>query len=89
MKIADVVVGKPGGLMISECMALGKRMVLTDPIPGQEKRNAEFMARCGGGRLALDAKQIVIAVRESLHCSEIGNAPGGANASAKILEFFK
>jgi len=36
MKIADVVVSKPGGLMISECMALGKRMVLTDPIPGQE-----------------------------------------------------
>ncbi len=74
--------------MISECMALGKRMVLTDPIPGQEKRNAEFMARCGGGRLALDAKQIAISVRESLHCSEMETCRV-AQCRAKILEFFK
>ena len=89
MKAADVVVSKPGGLMISECLALGKKLVLTDPIPGQEERNAEFMAKYGYGKMAIEPDEIVAAVREILRLPKTDSIAGCSNASAKILEYFK
>jgi processive 1,2-diacylglycerol beta-glucosyltransferase len=41
--VADVIVTKPGGLIVSECMAKGAAMVLTRPVPGQESANAEML----------------------------------------------
>ena len=35
---ADVVVGKPGGLTVSETLALGKPLLLTRPIPARRRR---------------------------------------------------
>lgn len=89
MKAADVVVSKPGGLMISECLALGKKLIMTDPIPGQEERNAEFMAKHGYGKMAIEPDRIVTAVREFLLLPTTDSIAGRANASAKILEYFK
>jgi processive 1,2-diacylglycerol beta-glucosyltransferase len=43
MRISDVVISKAGGLTVSECLNLNKPMILLDPIPGQEERNAEFI----------------------------------------------
>ncbi|MEG1641488.1 MAG: glycosyltransferase [Synergistaceae bacterium] len=40
---SDVAVIKPGGLSTSECLATGLPMILTDPIPGQEKLNLDFL----------------------------------------------
>jgi len=89
MKIADVVVGKPGGLMISECLALGKQIIMTDPIPGQEERNAEFMAKYGYGKFALEPDQIVAAVGEILQMPKIDLPATRSNSCAQILEYFK
>jgi processive 1,2-diacylglycerol beta-glucosyltransferase len=36
---ADVVVTKAGGLVVSECLARGRAMVLPFPAPGQERGN--------------------------------------------------
>jgi processive 1,2-diacylglycerol beta-glucosyltransferase len=47
MSAADVVISKPGGLTLSEVMALGKPMVIVDPIPGQEQRNCEYLLEAG------------------------------------------
>jgi processive 1,2-diacylglycerol beta-glucosyltransferase len=44
---ADVVVSKPGGLTTSECLASGCAMVVAEPIPGQEERNADFLLESG------------------------------------------
>ena len=55
MASADLVVTKPGGLTISECMALGKPMLLISPIPGQEEHNASFLLEAGAAWLAYDA----------------------------------
>lgn len=88
MKIADVVVGKPGGLIISECLALGKPIVMTDPIPGQEEKNAEFVARRGYGKMALSAQEIIATVgQELLSPSQIKKVDAGG-ACAKIFEIF-
>jgi len=43
MAAADLVIGKPGGLTISESLARGCPMVVVDPIPGQEERNSDFL----------------------------------------------
>ena len=47
MRIATLFVGKPGGLSSSECMAAGLPMVIINPIPGQEVRNADFLLEEG------------------------------------------
>ena len=47
MRIASLFVGKPGGLSSSECMAAGLPMVIINPIPGQEVRNADFLVEEG------------------------------------------
>ena len=43
MAISDLVVTKPGGLTTSESLASNLPMVVINPIPGQEKENAEFL----------------------------------------------
>jgi processive 1,2-diacylglycerol beta-glucosyltransferase len=55
MAAADLVVTKPGGLTVSECLALGKPLLLISPIPGQEEHNASFLMEEGAACLAYDA----------------------------------
>lgn len=43
----DIVITKPGGLIISECLACGTPMILFQTGPGQEQANVEFLARHG------------------------------------------
>jgi processive 1,2-diacylglycerol beta-glucosyltransferase len=43
MALATLVVTKPGGLTTSEALAMGLPMVVANPIPGQETRNATML----------------------------------------------
>lgn len=47
MDACDVIITKPGGLTTSEALAKGIPMILMNPIPGQEDRNAEFFLNNG------------------------------------------
>ncbi|MDD4168711.1 MAG: glycosyltransferase [Desulfotomaculaceae bacterium] len=49
MAAADLMVGKAGGLSCAEAMAVGLPIFVVDPLPGQEERNAEFLAATGAG----------------------------------------
>lgn len=51
---SDVVVGKAGGLTVSEAMALGVPMVIYEPIPGQEEGNALYLESHGAALWAQD-----------------------------------
>jgi processive 1,2-diacylglycerol beta-glucosyltransferase len=44
LTISDLVITKPGGLTVTECLAKKKIMLLFSPIPGQEERNAQFLS---------------------------------------------
>jgi processive 1,2-diacylglycerol beta-glucosyltransferase len=44
---ADIVGTKPGGLTTSECLASGCAMIVVEPIPGQEDRNADYVLENG------------------------------------------
>ena len=47
MHAADLAVGKPGGLTSSEALACGLPMVILNPVPGQEERNADHLLEWG------------------------------------------
>ena len=47
MDAADCIITKPGGLTTSEALAKGLPMIMSNPIPGQEDRNVEFLLNAG------------------------------------------
>lgn len=47
MDASDCIVSKPGGLTTSEALAKRLPMIICNPIPGQEDRNAEFLLNSG------------------------------------------
>ena len=47
MTAATLLIGKPGGLTISEAMACGLPMAIISPIPGQEERNCDHLLEQG------------------------------------------
>jgi processive 1,2-diacylglycerol beta-glucosyltransferase len=59
MTAVDLVVTKPGGLSVSECLAKHRPMLLVSPIPGQEERNADYLLEAGAAIKAVDAATLV------------------------------
>jgi processive 1,2-diacylglycerol beta-glucosyltransferase len=49
---AHVVVGKAGGLTVSETLTAGRPMIVAGLIPGNEAINADLLARTGAGVVA-------------------------------------
>ena len=47
MDASDCIISKPGGLTTSEALAKRLPMIIVNPIPGQEKRNTEFLLNSG------------------------------------------
>jgi processive 1,2-diacylglycerol beta-glucosyltransferase len=47
MKVADLFIGKPGGLTTAEALTCGLPMVIFNPIPGQEERNSDHLLEDG------------------------------------------
>jgi len=64
MSACDLVVTKPGGLTTSECLALGRPMIVHAPIPGQEERNCDYLLEQGAALKAVDAIALDYRVRE-------------------------
>ncbi|QQE77154.1 glycosyltransferase [Alicyclobacillus sp. SO9] len=56
MAMADLIVTKPGGITVTEALAMELPMLLLKPIPGQEEQNAAFALHAGVARLASDVK---------------------------------
>lgn len=44
LPITSFVITKPGGLTITECISTNVPIILINPIPGQEKENAQYIA---------------------------------------------
>jgi len=47
MKMADIFIGKPGGMTTSEAIACGLPICVVSPIPGQEERNSDHLLEEG------------------------------------------
>jgi processive 1,2-diacylglycerol beta-glucosyltransferase len=63
MRSADVLVGKAGGLTVSESLAVGLPLIIYNPVPGQEIYNVDFLVNSGAGLLSRDEEDVVEKVR--------------------------
>ncbi|RJX31297.1 MAG: glycosyltransferase [Oxalobacter sp.] len=54
MHSADLAITKPGGLTVSECLAMGLPMIVISPVPGQEEHNANYLLEQGVALKAFD-----------------------------------
>lgn len=59
MDAADLIVSKPGGLTMAEALAKGRPVMIMDPIPGQEQRNAEYLLEAGSAVRAFEPEEAV------------------------------
>ena len=82
MTAADLVVTKPGGLSVSECLAKQRPMLLVSPIPGQEERNADYLLECGAAIKAVDAATLEFKLA---HCSRIARGCAAMSAAAQRI----
>lgn len=63
MRAADVLVGKAGGLTVSEALAIGLPLIIYNPVPGQEIYNVDFLVNSGAGLLSRDEEDVVEKVK--------------------------
>lgn len=80
---AHVVVGKAGGLTVSETLTAGRPMVIAGAVPGNETLNAAFVED-GGAGVVEDAGEVGALVRRLRDAKAI--APMGARARRLVLE---
>lgn len=66
MCAADLLITKPGGITVSEALALGLPMVLAKPLPGQERVNARFLQRRHAALIARDSEQLQATIHRLL-----------------------
>jgi processive 1,2-diacylglycerol beta-glucosyltransferase len=92
MAVADVAVAKSGGLTTSECLAMGLPMLIHDPIPGQEERNADHVLEAGAGLKAHGLESLrwklgglVRDPARLLRMREAARAAGRPDAAATIV----
>lgn len=84
MESADVLVGKAGGLTVSEALAMGLPLIIYNPVPGQEIYNVDFLVNSGAGLLSRDEDDVVEKVRFlSTHPERLDQMAGNAAALGK------
>jgi processive 1,2-diacylglycerol beta-glucosyltransferase len=93
MGAADVIVGKGGGLTISESLALSRPMIVFEPVPGQETRNAVCLEKRSAGIVARTLDDVIRAVStlaadpdQAAQFAARAAESGRADAAVKIAE---
>ena len=66
MAASDLPISKSGGLTTSECLAMGLPMLVFNPIPGQEERNAIYLLEHGAGLWTRTPAQMLFKVKALL-----------------------
>jgi processive 1,2-diacylglycerol beta-glucosyltransferase len=82
MAEAHVIVGKAGGLTVSEAMTSGRPMIIAGAVPGNEGINANLVMKADAGHIAdpADVGMVVNAMRVHRLFSKMGR-----NARAMVL----
>jgi processive 1,2-diacylglycerol beta-glucosyltransferase len=64
MAIADLMLTKPGGLTVSEALAVGVPLLMFNPIPYQEMNNAAYITAKEAGVLATSIKNAIQLIKK-------------------------
>ncbi|HYE59845.1 MAG TPA: glycosyltransferase [Candidatus Kapabacteria bacterium] len=86
MRIADMIITKPGGMTTTECIALGKPILAMHPIPGQEEQNAQYILEHDLGYVARDRFDLLYYTNLILSEKRKQNAVPGIPAAQRILK---
>ncbi|MBU9713756.1 MGDG synthase family glycosyltransferase [Evansella tamaricis] len=70
LKIADCVITKPGGVILSEALATNTPVLLPKATPGQERENAAYFHKRGGAIWNEKADQLVDQTKKIMRDSE-------------------
>ncbi len=63
MDCSDAIIGKAGGITLSESLAKRKPFFILSPVPGQETRNAIVLTDCGAAVWIRDLFQLSLEIR--------------------------
>lgn len=93
MTAADIIITKPGGSTIAECLACGLPIILTNPQGGLEDQNASLLLEQNAAKLAIGTKDIVRQIKRLLsnknQLSDLATASrqmGNPNAVYDVLK---
>ncbi|KJJ85686.1 monogalactosyldiacylglycerol synthase [Candidatus Omnitrophus magneticus] len=64
MEIADIIITKSGGITTSEALAKKLPIIIMDPIPGQERLNAEYLKEEGAAIEVSDSNELYKIIEE-------------------------
>ena len=94
MDAANVLVSKSGGLTSAEALAKRLPMLIVDPIPGQESRNADMIVEHGAGWRAINLPNLAFKLRTVIDNGAMLRAAHNAaaqlsrpHAAEQILKF--
>ncbi|MDB6033147.1 MAG: hypothetical protein JWM16_3485 [Verrucomicrobiales bacterium] len=83
ISVADLVITKPGGLTTSEALALGKPILIFNPIPGQEAANSDFLLEHGAAVKLNALEDIPFRLQKLLGSSKLSEMAKLAKALGK------
>lgn len=74
MAVSDLMISKPGGVTISEAMAMELPLFIYRPLPGQEEDNANYLVESGIAILANNEQDLLTKIEEAMNSSDLLNA---------------
>ena len=67
MAVASLIITKPGGLTSSEALAVGRPLLILNPLPGQEEANSDFLLEHGAATKANRVEDLPFKLGQSLN----------------------
>ena len=83
MTVSDLILTKPGGLTTSEAMAVGKPLMILNPIPGQEAANSDFLLEKGAAVKVNCLEDLPFKLGQLLHSKKLAQMSRAARALGK------
>ena len=80
MAVANLILTKPGGLTSSEALALGKPLLILNPIPGQEAANSDFLLERGAAAKVNRVEDLPFRIEQLLGSKKLAEMAKAAKA---------
>lgn len=84
MAVANLIITKPGGLTSSEALAVGKPLLILDPIPGQEAANSDFLLERGAAAKVNRVEDVPFKVAQLLSSKKLAELAKAAAALGQV-----
>lgn len=92
MAVSELIITKPGGLTSSEALAMGRPLLIIDPIPGQEAANSDFLLERGAAAKINRVEDLPFRVNQLLGSKKLAEMSraarklGRADAARQVCE---